>query len=86
MYNVKQQVDRLLPNLDFLDGAQPVKLLSFLSTLRDTFVTLGPSIALPVRFVEYLLGGVANNVHSEQFYLVEYDFHGDSSESSAHGT
>lgn len=86
MFHLKQQIDGLHPSMDMFDGRKPIRLLSFLATLRDTFDTLGTSEAAAVRVSAYFLGGEAKDVHAEQFALVEYEFDGDSPNSSDHGT
>lgn len=63
-----------------------MRYLSFLATFRDTLDTLGASKAAAVRVIDNVLGRDAVYVHSEQFCLVEYDFEGDSSDRSDHGT
>lgn len=57
MYYLKQQVDWLHPTLECFDGAQPMRLISFLTTLRDTLHKLGTSEAAAMRDFAYFLGG-----------------------------
>lgn len=59
---------------------------SFLTTLRDTFDTIGVSQALEIRVLQYFLGGDARDVLSEQFSLDEVDFDGDYPETSEQGS
>lgn len=79
-------MDGLHPTLDQLDGAKPVKLLSFLETMRDEFGTMGASEAAKVRVLAYVLGGDARDVHQEQLEMVYFDYSGKSPDSSDHGS
>lgn len=65
MYYLKQQVDRLHSTLEVFDGCAPVRMLSFSTTLRDTFDTIRVSEVAPVRVLAYHLGGAAKDTLSE---------------------
>lgn len=57
-------------------------MLSFLTTLRDTFHTIVVSKSAASRVLAYLVGGDAKDVLSEKFSIVDVDLHGDSPEAS----
>lgn len=65
MYYRKKQVDGLNPTLKVFNGCAPVIIISFLTTLRDKFDTIGVYEAAAVRMMAYVLGGDAKEVLSE---------------------
>lgn len=56
MYHFKQRVDGFHPTLDPFDGAKPVRLLSFLTTMREAFDTLEDFETEVMRVLAYFLG------------------------------
>lgn len=78
MFHLKRQIDGQHPSLDVFSGRKPVRLLEFLTTLRDTFDTIRTSEAGAVCLITYFLYCESKVVHSEQFAFVESVFDGDS--------
>lgn len=77
----KKQADGLHPTLQVFDRRAPVIIISFLTTLCDTFDTIGVSEAAAVRVLSHFMRGDANDVLSEQFELIQVEFYGGSPES-----
>lgn len=62
------------------------KLLSFLTTMNDAFVTLGAWEVAAVRALAYVLVGDTRDVDQEQFKMVAFDYSGESSVIFDHGS
>lgn len=63
---MKKQIDGLYPTLGIYDGAKPIKLLGFLSTLKEAFEAYATSEAIAVRALAYFLAQEAKDVYQAQ--------------------
>lgn len=76
MSHLKHLVDGMHPSFYLFDCRNPIRLLAFLAIHCDTFDIMVTSESASVHLLPYLLGREANDVHAEQFGLVDIDFKG----------
>lgn len=74
VYDCKRRIDGLHPTLGTFSGSPPIKLLSFLATIRDALDTTGASEAIGMRAIAYFLEGEALDVHEEQLSSATDDY------------
>lgn len=74
MYHLMKPLDGLYPTHKFLDSCASVRILSFLSTFRDKFDSIGVSEATVVRLLAYSMGGNSKDVLYTHCSLVEVGF------------
>lgn len=72
----------MLKTLEVFDACAPVRMFSFLTTLRDMIETFGVSEATKDHVLACFLGGDAKDVLQEQFTMVKVDLDGNYSEPS----
>lgn len=66
LYCVKSQVDGLLSMFEVFTGSVPIKVISFLATLKDAFSVNRAWEAVACRVIPYYLEGESNDVYEAQ--------------------
>lgn len=82
MYHLKKQVDGFHLKLKVFDGRETVRIISFLTTLRVTFDTIGVCEDTAGRTLAYFMGRESKDVLPEKFEIVKVNFDGGSPETS----
>lgn len=79
-------MEGLKPSFEVFDRCVPMRMIQFLTTLRETFDTIGVSEAAAVRFLAYFLGTDTMHVLSKKVFMTEVDFDGGYLEASDQGS